>query len=100
MITDQNGDEDWNMFFLYGNGTEVYHSCSIVWNNEMFVLGGETEKRQISKIYQCELKRIGDLSFEHDNGGCTVALQSIILCFGDSDANQCYQSHKGPTGLG
>ena len=63
----------------------------------MFVLGGENEKRQISKIDQCELKRIGDLSFEHDNGGCTVALQSIILCFGDSDANQ---SHKGPTGLG
>ena len=64
----------------------------------MFILGGEIQKRQISKIDRCELSRIGDLSFDHDNGGCTVVLQSIILCFGDGDANQCYLSHTGPTG--
>lgn len=100
LITDQTGSiADWNMFFLYGDQTEVYHSCSLVWNNEMFVFGGEHEKRQISKVDSCQLTRLGSLSFDHQNGGCAATLHAVFLCFGTTnDYHQCHMSHDGPLG--
>ena len=38
----------------------------------MIVFGGDSQKRQISEIDNCALKRIGDLSFDHDSGACTT----------------------------
>ena len=58
--------------FSMQENTEAYWSCSLKWRNKMIVFGGDSQKRQISEIDNCALKRIGDLSFDHDSGACTT----------------------------
>ena len=52
--------------------TEAEFSCSVNWNNEFFIFGGKNEKRQISRLTGHKLKRIGDLTFDHYFGACSV----------------------------
>ena len=79
------GQEDTNFQFILGENTQVHKSCSITWRNEFYIFGGSQEKRQLSKVVGCELKRNGSLSFDHKFGGCAnVADKFIYLCFSDS----------------
>ena len=64
MLTNWNGKDDRDINFSYGQNTEVSYACSMTWRNEHYVFGGNTLKRQISKIIGCELKNIGEI-FEH-----------------------------------
>ena len=41
------GNVDDETVFTYGEGTEVFGSCTTTLNNEMFVIGGEYQKRQV-----------------------------------------------------
>ena len=69
-------------FFLMGENTQVYYSCSITWRNKHFVFGGYNEKKQISQLIGCELKRVGSLAFDHFFGACTTVGDNLIyLCF-------------------
>ena len=76
--------------------TEASDSCSINWQNQLYIFGGGN-KRQISKLNGHKLKRLGSLTFDHEDGGCSVMNnQFIYLCFGsDSDDKQCRWS-AGP----
>ena len=38
---------DDNINFKYDYNTEVYYSCAAAWNDEMWVLGGISKKRQV-----------------------------------------------------
>ena len=92
VITNSSGREDRNFYFLLGENTQVYGSCSITWRNEHFVFGGSSEKKQISQIIGCELKRVGSLAFDHHYGACTTVSGSLIyLCFNSAsgDYNKC-----------
>ena len=40
ILTDITGRDERNLHFSYDEGTSVYESCSLVWNNQMYVLGG------------------------------------------------------------
>ena len=41
------GGVDDNLDFRLGEGTEVYHSCSAILNDQMYVFGGSIETRQV-----------------------------------------------------
>ena len=67
--------------------TEAHYSCSINWKNQYYVLGGNNQKRQISRLSGSKLERIGNLAFDHKSGACSVmANQFIFMCFDESDS--------------
>ena len=68
----------------------------------MFIFGGANQKHQISKVENCQLKLIGQLSVKFDYGACTnVGNELIFICFHDyydsSTSNKCL---KATTPLG
>ena len=73
--------------------TTTVNACSLNLRNELYVFGG-SEKRQISKLIKYNLKRIGDLNFDHFWGSCGVIGQEIFLCFnfGAADNQKCRKS--------
>ena len=89
--------DDFN--FEIDEKSEVYQSCSLTWQNELFVIGGRSKKSQISKVTSCRLEPVGKLGFNH-NGDCvSVAAEKVVLCFNDSrgDHKKCRVA-SSPTG--
>merc|ERR1719285_447850 len=87
--------------FEFGTETEVRSSCSINWQGEMYLYGGNIEKRQVSLVEQCQLKRVSTLSFDLSSGACTnINNEEVVLCFGDnmSNSKKCWKSSnpEGP----
>ena len=104
MITNLSGAKITGFKFEYDYETEVYKSCSVIWQNENYVFGGENQKRQIAKIDGCRLRRIGELAFDLMAAGCVnVNNQKILLCFNldfdlsSDDFDKC-RSLPSPTG--
>ena len=84
--------------FEFGNKTEVWFSCSLQWQNNYYVFGGETERRQVSVVNGNRLERKGTLDFDFNGGGCTVLNQlTVVLCF-DWDAFKTCRQSKNPLG--
>ena len=97
IIINGSGKEERNFFFVLGNGTEVYRSCSLTWQNRHFVFGGNNEKTQISMVDDCTLKLVGQLAFHHWSGGCAnVDNRLIYLCF-NSDNSDDYKKCRYST---
>ena len=79
-----------NLLMLFGEETQVSGSCSVTYRNRFYVFGGWNQKRQISEVAQCELKRIGTLGFDHDEAACSnVDDREIYLCFDWNNRKQC-----------
>ena len=98
IITNAAGDVDRDFYFSIDNDAEVSRSCSIVWNNQLYIFGGKSMKTQISKVSNCRLERVGELAFNHAFGACTnVADDRIYLCFDEKNAKKC---RVGSTPLG
>lgn len=77
--------------------TEAFWSCSISWENQMYIYGGHSERRQISRLEKLKLKRVGHLLFDHQNGACSaMGNDYIFLCFSftDNDENKCRQAES------
>ena len=96
-----------------GPDTSVYHSCSATLNGELFVFGGYGSSQnkqviflyyftiktdssfQISKIADCDLKRIGELPNEFQRGSCGTFLfdgtERVMFCFPASDQKKCFR---------
>ena len=49
------GGVDDNLDFRLGEGTEVYHSCSAILNDQMYVFGGSIETKQVRILAFFEL---------------------------------------------
>ena len=84
----------------FGENTEVYRSCSLLWNNEFYVIGGDIQTRQISKLAGCELLSIGKLNFNHTEGGCSVAGNDIYLCFNAENVEDYRKCRRAINPLG
>ena len=73
--------------------------CSIIWKSHLFILGGATHKRQISRLIGHRLKRVGKLSFNHDETCGVMGNKYIFLCFTSgsttNDLKRCRRS-TGP----
>ena len=56
--------------------------------NQFFIFGGNSynggDERQISTITGCRVQRVGTLSFNHDQGDCSVGGAKVFLCFDNS----------------
>ena len=83
VLTNAAARNDKNFYFSIGEEAQVQFSCSLTWENELYVFGGNTKKRQISKVTSaCRLEQIGQLTFDHFFGDCVnVANNKIVLCF-------------------
>ena len=94
VITDSNGKVEFageDFDFEFGHQTEVDGSCSVTYRGDFYVFGGSYLDRQISKLEGCSLKRIGDLDFDFQVGGCAaVNEESIYLCFRRYDYKRCF----------
>ena len=90
------GQEELTCFEREG-ATEASGSCSINWQNELFIFGGAVEKRQITKLSGQKLKRVGELDFDLKFGACSVMGNELFLCFNyvPADTRRCRRS-TGP----
>ena len=87
------GGVEENFEFTLEPETSAYKSCSAMLNGELFVFGGSyitkfnkqvismirrkiksNNENQVSKIMDCELKRIGDLPYAFEMGACGTFL--------------------------
>ena len=88
-------------FNIPGN-VEIYQSCSLVFQDKMYVFGGNQKHRQIAEVsLKCGIDRLGDLPFDFVNGACTVIKDDeIMLCFDfkELDQGRVCRIDKSPTG--
>ena len=88
---DSNGDYK-SIDFKMESLTEVYQSCSATINGEFYIFGGATQSRQISKISDCSLKRVGDLPYELQYPACGTFRfleERSMICFAKGYAKSC-----------
>ena len=79
--------------------TDITGSCSVTWQNKLFVYGGFTQKRQISVLDGYRLSLVGYLDFEFYKGACTqMNDQFIFLCFSWPDSNSRCRRYTDPLG--
>ena len=98
MLLNSEGEQEELACFEQNDNTEAYESCSINWENQLYIFGGRNERRQISRLNGYKVERIGTLPFDQWIGGCTVmANQFIFLCFNNNynDYKRCRRS-TGP----
>ena len=81
VLVDAEGRLDSELMTVYGEETEVHGSCSVTYQNRFYMFGGKKQKRQISEVTECEVKRIGSLDFDHSEGACSDNDHEIFLCF-------------------
>ena len=89
--------------FTFGEGSSAYESCSVTFQNEVFMFGGNGPDgaTQISKVVGCQLERIGDLDFSFSYGACTNRADAeIFLCFSDisGEGKRCRSSFDPEAG--
>ena len=67
-------------------------SCSTTINGEFYIFGGMTRRRQVSKIMDCSLKRVGDLPYELHFSACGTFQfpeERSMICFAFEHAKSC-----------
>ena len=82
MLVNSAGDQEELTCFERDDTTRAHNSCFVNWKNQLFIFGGSTEQRQVSRLSGYKLERLGDLSFDHQYGACSnMANMYIFLCF-------------------
>ena len=105
VITDSTGKTEYagrDFNFHYGYKTKIKQSCSVTFRGEFYVFGGEFEqKKQIAKVTDCSLKKIGNLRFDFTYGTCAVVNEeSIYLCFSNNKVDSQKQCYVGADPVG
>ena len=101
MLINSNGEQEQLGCFQHDSNTQAYWACSVQWQNQMYIFGGSvsTTKRQISRLFGYKVERVGSLSFDYSNGGCSAMNnQYIFLCFSNGDYRRCRRS-TGPMNI-
>ena len=95
LLVDSNGRQEELSCFVHDDNTDASSSCSLIWNNHLYIYGGNNFNRQISKLNQYRLQRVGDLQFDFNEGACTnMAGRKLFLCFDFDDSKRCYWSEN------
>ena len=95
MLFDRSGWYTDNIDFnIHGidDHNEVSESCSLLWENTMYIFGGKSQPQQIAIVNpdSCQLETEGRLSFVFKQGTCTnLANQHLYLYFNQSDKKLC-----------
>ena len=61
---------NYELDFAYESDTEAFGSCSVLFAGDMLIFGGYNEPRQISRVDECRVKRLGTLEFDFFYGAC------------------------------
>ena len=56
VLTNAAARDDRDLDFEIDEEAEVYMSCSLTWENELYVFGGQTKVTQILKVTSCRLE--------------------------------------------
>ena len=98
VLTDLNGNVK-TINFEIESDVYVDHSCGVQFKGEFYVYGTYyDDQRQIAKVTNCSLKRIGTLPFTFEFGACAATRDQIFLCFDyNGDAKTCHVANE-PTG--
>ena len=98
LLTDINGNIK-SINFEIENDVYVHMSCGVQFKGDYYVYGSYSgDERQIAKVTNCSLKRIGNLSFNLYAGACTATMDQVFLCFDlNSDYKTCHAANE-PTG--
>ena len=56
----------------------------------MYLIFDLSFTRQISKVSNCGLRRVGNLNIDMIEGTCATANSKLVLCFPSSDKKLCY----------
>ena len=98
VLTDMNGNVK-SINFEVENGVHVYQSCGVQFKGDYYVYGSSSDdKRQVAKITNCSLKRIGTLPFTFESGACAATMDQVFLCFANNgDQKTCHATNE-PTG--
>ena len=56
----------------------------------MYLIVDLSFTRQISKVSNCGLRRVGNLNIDMIEGTCATANSKLVLCFPSSDKKLCY----------
>ena len=82
--------------FQTDSNSEAVHSCSVVWQSQLFIFGGSRHATQISRLEGTKLERVGSLGFRHVLGACSsISNEYILLCFDQWSTKKCSRS-TGP----
>ena len=98
MLLSSAGEQKELACFERDDTTEAFQSCSINWNNQLFIFGGRSDKRQISQLTGHKLEKVGSLDFDLFNGACSVMNNRLIyLCFNTAESTD-YRRCRRATG--
>ena len=93
ILTDLNGKALNCPAFTIADDVELKESCGVTHQGRFYVYGGSTNKRQIAKVTDKALRKVGSLPFDFTLGGCSSTTNKIILCFHfDGDGKTCYKT--------
>ena len=93
LLINSNGEQEELGCFQPDSNTQAIWACSVEWQNQMYIFGGSVERRQISKLFGHKVERLGSLTFDYRNGGCSAMNnQYIFLCFSHGDYRRCRRS--------
>ena len=95
VMTNAAGDVDHDFYFTIDNDVDVYHSCSLTWQNEFYVYGGDITTTHVSKLNACRLERVGELAYNLNHVACaSVSDERIYLCFDYDNINNSDTANK------
>lgn len=70
----------------------MYRSCALTHENNYYIFGGNSNRRQTLKLINCGLTLVGALEFNFSYGACSSTNGIIVLCFDQYDSKQCRQA--------
>ena len=98
VLTDINGNVQ-TINFEVENDVHVDRSCGVQFKGDFYVYGSYLgDKRQIAKVTNCSLKRIGTLPFTHFIGACAATKDQVFLCFDYNGDKKTCRAANEPTG--
>ena len=93
LLINSAGRQDELKCFWAEDDAEASASCSLVWNNRLYIYGGMDNERQISRLDKYSLLVVGALPFDFYRGACTnMAGRKFFLCFNTKNKKGCYWS--------
>ena len=94
VLTDLNGSDKTTSFEIESD-VVVRNACGVQFKGQLYVYGSHySDYRQITKVEDCRLKRIGTLPFKFKTGACAATADQLFLCFHINDAQTCHTSNE------